>query len=67
MHSCMHMETHNWLTKGRPVFIVFSFIQSKFIEQQLCAPNLEYSSEHDGAYNLPASQPITTVILTVLL
>ena len=30
-------------------------------------PNLEDSSEHNGAYSLAASHPITSVILKLLL
>ena len=62
----MHMETHNWL-KQEEFSLFFSFIQSKFSEHRLCVPNWEYSSEHDGAYNLAASRPITSIILTLLL
>ena len=62
----MHMETHNWL-KQEELSLFFSFIQSKFSEHQLCVPNWEYSSEHDGAYSLAASWPIRCIILTLLL
>ena len=65
MHSCMHMETHNWL-KQEELSLFFSFVQSKLREYQLCVPNWEYRSEHDGAYHPAASQPITSIILTSL-
>ena len=54
MHSCVHKETHNWLKHKLSLF--FSFVQSKVSEHQLCVPNWEYSSEHDGAYQQPAGQ-----------
>ena len=66
MHSCMHMETHNWL-KQEALSLFFSFVQSKLSEYQLCVPNWEYSSEHDGAYHPAASESITSIILTSLL
>ena len=54
MHSCVHKETHNWLKHELSLF--FSFVQSKVSEHQLCVPNWECSSEHDGAYQQPAGQ-----------
>ena len=63
MHSCMHMKIHNWL-KQEELSLFFSFVQSKLSEYQLCVPNWEYSSEHDGAYHPAASRPITSIILT---
>ena len=66
MHSCTHMETHNWL-KQEELSSFFSFVQSKVSEYLLCVPNWEYSSEHDGAYHPSASRPITSIILTSLL
>ena len=38
-HALMHAHVNTQLVEtGRLVFIVFSFIESKFTEQQLCAP-----------------------------
>ena len=65
MHSPMHRETHNWLKQGRIVFIFF--FQSKFTERQVWVSSWEYSSEHNGAYGLAASHPITSIILTLQL
>ena len=61
MHACVNTQL---IETRRVVFIYFfSFILSNFIQRQLCASNLKYSSEHDGAYSLAASQPISSTIL----
>ena len=67
IHAFMHVCVNTQLIETRVVIIFFSFILSDFIQHQLCASNLKYSSEHDGAYNLAASQPISSTILTLLL
>ena len=65
IYALMHAHVNKQLTETRTV--LFSFIQSKFSDNQLCVPNWEYSSEHDGAYNPAANQPVTSRILTSLL
>ena len=66
IHALMHAHVNKQLI-GKKKSCLFSFIQSKFSEHQLCVPNWEYSSIHDGAYNPGASWPITSIILTSLL
>ena len=72
IHAFMHAQGNTQLIETRVVHTghmaiqVFSFVQSKLSEYQLCVPNWEYSSEHDGAYHPAASRPITSIILTSL-
>ena len=66
IHALMHAHVNKQLI-GKKKSCLFSLIQSKFSEHQLCVPNWEYSSIHDGAYNPGASWPITSIILTSLL
>ena len=72
IHALMHAQGNTQLIETRVVHTghmaiqVFSFVQSKLSEYQLCVPNWEYSSEHDRAYHPAASQPITSIILTSL-
>ena len=59
----MHAQGNTQLIETRVVHTghmaiqVFSFVQSKLSEYQLCVPNWENSSEHDGAYHPSASRP----------
>ena len=66
IHALMHAHVNKQLIEKKKSCLV-SFIQSKFSEHQLCVPNWEYSSEHDGAYHPAASESITSIILKLLL
>ena len=60
MHACV-----NTRLKQEELSLFFFFHSIKMHSASaLC---LKYSSEHDGAYNLAASQPISSTILTLLL
>lgn len=56
-HSLYNVvKTHRWLNKLSIIFL-FLFQYLDFIHHQLCASNLKYSSEHDGAYNPVLAKP----------
>ena len=63
-HACTWKQT-DWNKKSRLYF--FLSCNQNLTEHQLCVPNWKYSSEGEGAYNLAARQPITFIILTLLL
>ena len=62
----MHANVDTQLVETRKNCVYF-FFQSKLNWVSTWAPNWEYSSEHNGAYGLAASHPITFIILTLLL
>ena len=65
-HALMHANVNTQLVETRKNCVYF-FFQSKLNGVSTWAPNWEYSSEHNGAYGLAASHPITSIILTLLL
>ena len=63
MHSHANVNTH--LVETRKTCLFFLSIQIYWVSTW--APNWEYSSEHNGAYSLAASHPVTSIILKLLL
>ena len=66
-HALMYAHVNTQLVETKKTCLYSFFFHSIKIYWATLCPNLEYSSEHGGAYNPAASQPITSVILTLLL
>ena len=65
IHALTYANVNTQLVETRKTCLFFLSIQIYWVSTW--APNWEYSSEHNGAYSLAASHPVTSIILKLLL